>query len=111
MKSFKQIVCFAVVLLITMLFALQAAAELPRTREIRDKFMWGDPDEMGASRKAGGLRYIAVEYPDRDKAASQSISKPAPDDDVKRLCVNITLLGFEIRRCSNQLRSMRTVRR
>ena len=44
MKSFKQIVCLAVVVLITALVAFEAAAELPRTREIRDKLMWGDPD-------------------------------------------------------------------
>ena len=52
MKSFKQIVCFAVVLLITVLLALEATAEIPRTREIHDKFMWGDPDDIATCRQS-----------------------------------------------------------
>jgi hypothetical protein len=70
MKSFKQIVCFAVVLLITMLFALQAAAELPRTREIRDKFMWGDPDYPLTKKRSADIPWLVIGPRDTDQAGN-----------------------------------------
>jgi hypothetical protein len=53
MKSLRAIVCLVVVLLLVGLLAFQAVAERPQTREIRDKVMWGDPDDLAGCRKAG----------------------------------------------------------
>jgi hypothetical protein len=111
MKSFKQIVCLAMVVLITTLFALQAAAERPRTREIRDKLMWGDPDEMGASRKADGSRYIAVDCPARDGAVNQPTCESGVDGEMTGLCVNKQFLSLEIRVSGDTPCSMCVIRR
>jgi len=91
MKSFKQIVWLAVVLLVTMLFALQAAAELPRTREIRDKFMWGDPDDLVGCRKSG-LRSGEM----NGRAVSESLTAPIPRVWTAELAprLGVTLIWF-----------------
>jgi hypothetical protein len=73
MKSLKQVVCLVVVVLITTVFALQAAAELPQKREIRDKFMWGDPDDLVGCRKPG-LRSGEM----NERSVSESLTAPIP---------------------------------
>jgi hypothetical protein len=91
MKSFKQIVCFGVLLFITMLFALQAAAELPRTREIRDKFMWGDPDDLVGCRKSG-LRSEEM----NGRPAAECLTAPIPRVRAAELAARsgVTLIWF-----------------
>ena len=65
MKSFKQIVCLAVLLLLVVLLASEALAERPQTREIRDKVKWGDPDSPAWCHKSNDWRRVASELPDR----------------------------------------------
>jgi hypothetical protein len=51
MRSFKPIGYLLVVVLFVGLVVSGAFAERPRTTEIKDIFMWGDPDELAGCRQ------------------------------------------------------------
>jgi hypothetical protein len=55
--------CGVVLLVLLVLLLGQALAEIPQTREIKDWFMWGDPDCPWS--RARGLRDMAVGDPER----------------------------------------------
>jgi len=44
MRSLRGLTCLLGVVLLLALLVVESLAELPETREIKDKFMWGDPD-------------------------------------------------------------------
>ena len=111
MKSLRAIVCLVAVLLLVGLLAFQAVAERPQTKEIRDKVMWGDPDEFGACRAAGGWWYMAIECPDGGPVPMQVVSQSGAVQEIKGLAVNITLLGLEVRRFHDTAGRTRAMRR
>lgn len=74
MKSTMAIRYFLMVALFVVLVAGQALADRPQTREIKDLFMWGDPDSPVESRDLDdGCQYQVAEpagLPYIDHAAS-----------------------------------------
>ncbi len=73
MKSLRAILCLVFALLLVGLLAFQAVAERPQSKEIRDKIMWGDPDDLVGCRKSGVLSREVNGPPD-----SEFISRPMP---------------------------------
>jgi hypothetical protein len=52
MRSLKPIGCLLVIVLFVSLVVSGAFAERPRTAQIKDFFMWGDPDDLWACRQS-----------------------------------------------------------
>ena len=96
MKPLKLTGCLLLVPLLAGLFAGQAVAERPKTIEIRDKMMWGDPDEPAGSRRVGELPRAAIESGDRETIQPRSLPQCGRPQSVKTVWVTMTWLGFEV---------------
>lgn len=96
MKSVKPIACLVLVMLLVGSLACQALAERPQIREIRDQFMWGDPDEPAGCRQVGVWQEVVMESPDCEIALTRLVPRSAAPQEAPTLRVNMTLLGLEV---------------
>jgi hypothetical protein len=60
MKSLRGLTCFVVVILLLGFIVGHGLAALPDSREIKDQFMWGDPDWVESIRASDYPNRIAV---------------------------------------------------
>lgn len=96
MKSLRAILCLVFALLLVGLLAFQALAERPDTREIRDAIRWGDPDEVGWSRKADGRHRQVNESWWYDEARTAAVGVSRFAQHAQMLQLGVMSLGVEV---------------
>jgi hypothetical protein len=75
MKSLRGLTCFVVVILLLGFIVGHGLAALPDSREIKDQFMWGDPDcPWSRSRGADRSEFGDSEQPHRSNGDEVAVS-------------------------------------
>lgn len=97
MRLIKAIACFFFLLVLVALPAIEARAERPQTREIRDKIRWGDPDEPAGCRGPLEWQKSVLEMPEDEMAIIGIVIWPEVLQEKKAARENFAPVGFGAR--------------
>jgi hypothetical protein len=96
MRPLKPVCCLLVVVLLVGSLAFPVFAERPGIIEIRDKFMWGDPDSPAGCRTVGVRQRVVNEPLDYAQTRARPESRSALSNHVDALGLRMTYLRLEV---------------